>query len=384
MNILAVDTALGACSVAAISGPEVRAHRWLAMPKGHAEALAPMVDAVMREARWAFSNVSRLGVTTGPGTFTGQRVGLAFMRGLKLALGVPLVGMTTLEAMAAAAASEGGTDLVGVLHEARRGEAYGALLAGGRLVLRPQLAGVETMWERMRVAVAERGTRGPILFAGTGADAAAAWFCAQGLEARLTEIRQPDALWVARLALAAPEPRETAKPLYLRAPDARLAKAALSVRRAVEADSALLAALDAACLPEVWEAGFFEQILKDPGGFAFIGEANGVPLGFVLGRRAADEAEILALGVLPAYRRNGLGGRLVRAAAVRAQALGATALFLEVAVDNGAARALYAAHGFCEAGARKRYYGAGAGGDALVLRGAPSTILAVGIDGEVA
>ena len=70
----------------------------IVMDRGHAEALAPMVEDAMRGI--AFADLDRLAVTTGPGTFTGQRVGLAFMRGLRVALHRPLIGITTLAAMA--------------------------------------------------------------------------------------------------------------------------------------------------------------------------------------------------------------------------------------------------------------------------------------------
>ena len=106
MKILAVDTALGACSVAALLDDAIVAHRWIAMLRGHAEALAPMVQETLEDAHVQLGEFDRLAVTTGPGTFTGQRVGLAFMRGLRLALARPLVGITTLEAMAEAAKAE--------------------------------------------------------------------------------------------------------------------------------------------------------------------------------------------------------------------------------------------------------------------------------------
>jgi tRNA threonylcarbamoyl adenosine modification protein YeaZ len=106
IRILAVDTALGACSAAVLEGDVVRSHRFVAMERGHAEALAPMVEEVMRESGLAFADLDRLAVTTGPGTFTGQRVGIAFMRGLRIALKKPLAGITTLDAMAAAAMAE--------------------------------------------------------------------------------------------------------------------------------------------------------------------------------------------------------------------------------------------------------------------------------------
>src|SRR5579859_2376873 len=122
--LLAVDTALGACSVALLDGDKVRAHIFEPMERGHAERLAPMVDEAMKSAQADFAQLTRLAVTTGPGTFTGQRVGLAFMRGFRLALQVPLIGVTTLEAIAAAAMDETGQTRAAVIHDARRDEAY--------------------------------------------------------------------------------------------------------------------------------------------------------------------------------------------------------------------------------------------------------------------
>ncbi len=80
-------------------------HRFEEMARGHAEALAPMVETAMAQSRLGFAALDRLAVTTGPGTFNGQRVGLAFMRGLRVALKKPLTGITTLAAMAAATQS---------------------------------------------------------------------------------------------------------------------------------------------------------------------------------------------------------------------------------------------------------------------------------------
>ena len=91
--------------------------------------------------------------------------------------------------------------------------------------------------------------------------------------------------------------------------------------------------------------------------------------GFVLLQVAADEAEILTLAVRSSARRRGTGSRLVVAAGVRASAMGARRLFLEVAEDNAAARALYATLGFEPAGRRRRYYARkdGPAVDALLL-----------------
>ena len=125
-----------------------------------------------------------------------------------------------------------------------------------------------------------------------------------------------------------------------------------------------LAALHAAAFPASWDAAAFAGLLGQPGVFAEVGQN-----GFILIRAVADEAEILTLAVRPEARRRGLGARLVETAADRAAGMGAERLFLEVAEDNAAARGLYAACGFTEAGRRRGYYRAPGGGrtDALIL-----------------
>ena len=212
MLLLAIDTALGACSVALLEGGQPRAHIFEPMERGHAERLAPMVDEAMKAAKADFQKLERLAVTTGPGTFTGQRVGLAFMRGLRLALRIPLVGVTSLEAMAAAAMAETGQARAAAIHDARREEAY-LLLKDGDAVVQPPvvLSFVE--------ALARIKSFGPCAIAGTGAEPARE---SLGEGFALSRIRQPDALWVGRLARAMPVPEKAPGPLYLRAPDAKL------------------------------------------------------------------------------------------------------------------------------------------------------------------
>jgi tRNA threonylcarbamoyladenosine biosynthesis protein TsaB len=215
MKILAVDTALGACSAAVLDDDTVRAHALEAMERGHAEALPPMVQAVMREARLQFAELDRLAVTTGPGTFTGQRVGLAFMRGLRIALKRPLVGITTLQAMAVAAMGEAGVEFGAALHDAKRGEVYAAVYARNAMLLEPALL----LFADAVAAIREHVREHPVALAGTAATATAE---ALGGASLVTSIIHPDALWVARLAQGAPEPVEAPRPLYLRPPDARL------------------------------------------------------------------------------------------------------------------------------------------------------------------
>jgi ribosomal-protein-alanine N-acetyltransferase len=101
-------------------------------------------------------------------------------------------------------------------------------------------------------------------------------------------------------------------------------------------------------------------LLGQPGVSGFIDTGGGL----LLLRVAADEAEILTIGVTA--RRRGIGRRLLAQAIASARAAGATAMFLEVAADNKAANALYAGAGFIQVGERRGYYPDG--GDALVLR----------------
>jgi tRNA threonylcarbamoyladenosine biosynthesis protein TsaB len=216
MKILAVDTALGACSAAILDDNKVLAHRFVAMERGHAEAIAPMVDAAMRESGVTFAALDRLAVTTGPGTFTGQRVGLAFMRGLRVALKRPLIGITTLHAMCAAAMAEAATPFAAAIHDARRGEAYLSVASALQTVLPASLVPLDNAGAQISSLVHGEA---PVALAGSAAE-----FVADRMHIAtyVTSILQPDALWVARLAVLAAETSEAPHPLYLRAPDARL------------------------------------------------------------------------------------------------------------------------------------------------------------------
>lgn len=220
MKILAVDTALGACSVAVLDGDLVRAHRFEQMERGHAEALAPMVQDAMREAALDCGELQRLAVTTGPGTFTGQRVGLAFMRGLRLALKKPLIGITTLDAMAAAAMKEMDAKVGIALHDAKRGEVYLGMRAGQQTVIAPTLLPFGDALAATQQALDDDANL--LAMAGTAGLAACEYFRSRGRVAQVTSVLQPDAIWVARLAVAAVDSNVPPRPLYLRPPDARL------------------------------------------------------------------------------------------------------------------------------------------------------------------
>ena len=215
MKLLALDTAMAACSVAVCDGGRITAAEHRAMARGHAEALLPMVEAAMAAAGLAYDDLDAFAVTRGPGTFTGLRIGLAAARGLALAAARPLIGLTTLEVLAATVpeVARGGSIMAAI--EARRGEVYGQIFSSA---LAPLCAPAALAAE----ALAAKPWRPPVSVVGDAAPRLLALLAGSGVA--VPGDGQPDARAVARLAVARPLPAvgTPVSPLYLRAPDARL------------------------------------------------------------------------------------------------------------------------------------------------------------------
>lgn len=205
MIVLAIDTCLFACSAAVVRDGVVLAAKVEPMDRGHQERLAPLVAELMSEAGVAFDQVDRIGVTVGPGSFTGLRVGLAFAKGLSAALGIPAVGIGSLEALAKA--HEG---RVFAVLDAKRGQVYLQAFADGVAVSAPDALPIET-------AAARVAELAPDVLVGTGAKLLAEL----RPSAQVVESNHADPALVAALAAAARSPAPP-RPLYLRAPDAKL------------------------------------------------------------------------------------------------------------------------------------------------------------------
>ncbi|MFN5453156.1 tRNA (adenosine(37)-N6)-threonylcarbamoyltransferase complex dimerization subunit type 1 TsaB, partial [Bradyrhizobium sp.] len=126
MLILAIDTALDHCAAAVLDTDSavMRAQETLPMKRGHAEALMPLVARVRQQSGIAFQELDRIVVTTGPGSFTGLRVGLSAARGIALAAHKPVVGVTTLSAYAAPVVSADGDAPVISAIDARHDHVY--------------------------------------------------------------------------------------------------------------------------------------------------------------------------------------------------------------------------------------------------------------------
>ena len=213
MLVLAIDTALAACSAAVLDAQrgELLAAESLARVRGHAEALLPLVARVMQGARTRFVDLSRIAVTVGPGSFTGLRVGISAARAIALATQLPAVGVTTLEAYAAPYFGSGkGSFAVAI--DARHQHVYLQVFAAdGQPRIPPGIASL---------AQAIAAASGAARVIGSGAPLIAAVWPAG--EAPIFDPREaPDIGWVARLGASAAKSSTPPKPLYLRAPDAR-------------------------------------------------------------------------------------------------------------------------------------------------------------------
>ena len=215
VTTLGLDSTGNACSAAIWRGERVVASRFAAMARGQAEALVPMVAAVLEEAALAIEALDLIAVTVGPGAFTGVRIGIAAARGLSLASGVPALGVSSFAAAAAQAPMEErrGRPLLVAL-DSRRAEFFAAMFGADDAPLWPgALLSADE--------IAARLPAGPLLLAGDAAAVLAAQLRRPDL-ALASRAGAFDAGDVAGLAARAwrpgvrPPPPE---PLYLRAPD---------------------------------------------------------------------------------------------------------------------------------------------------------------------
>jgi tRNA threonylcarbamoyladenosine biosynthesis protein TsaB len=226
MRVLAIDTALAACSAAVLdTAYGVVASESLPMVRGHAEALMPLVARVMQEAGLAFRDIDRVVVTTGPGSFTGLRVGIAAARGIALAAALPIVGISTLSAYAAPyLAADDKLPVVAAI-DARHQHVYLQVFgAGGHELGEPRLAPLSDAVHAAAGASARIVGSAAQTVADALPDAAATPVAIDAREA-------PDIAWVARIGAVVAEANAPPKPQYLRAPDAQPQNASQLPRR---------------------------------------------------------------------------------------------------------------------------------------------------------
>jgi tRNA threonylcarbamoyladenosine biosynthesis protein TsaB len=219
VRILAFDTATPATAVALMDGDAVAEASHLPAGgerPGHAAQLLPLAARLLADAGLAFTDLDRIAVGTGPGTFTGLRIGVATARALAQATGAELVGVSTLRTLAEAARTDPEGPVMSVL-DARRGEAFVAVYEGDEEIVPPAAVTPEilaTMVRAGRPAVGDGAVRFRAVLEPPGAR----------IPADGSPLHRVSATTMARLAERAPTAgREGVTPDYLRLPDAEIA-----------------------------------------------------------------------------------------------------------------------------------------------------------------
>ncbi len=224
--LLAIDTSLGGVSVCAMhAGAPDGVVETALMERGHAEALLPMVDRLVSDLEGGFRALARVAVATGPGSFTGIRVGVAAARAVGLACKIPVVGVSTLAALAAPAIAAGFFPTIAAAVDARHGNVYVQSFSGtGETRLAPAF---------LSAAEAIRAVGpGPVRLIGSGAPMMAIEAWSAGIEAEIDDRSvMADILFVARLGWLADPSRAKPQPFYLKPPDAKPPASGVLARR---------------------------------------------------------------------------------------------------------------------------------------------------------
>lgn len=214
MRILAIDTALDACSacVATDESEELLGTETMTLGRGHAEALLPLIERVMSRIDGGFESLDRVAVTVGPGSYTGLRVGLSAARAIGLAAAVPVVGVTTLSALLAPQLALNADALVVAAIDARHAAVYLQAISAAGVAVAPAHLSIEEAVERLDTGA---------ILVGSGASALAAAARERGIAVEVAETGPPQIGWVAQLGLVADPDQALPRPLYLRGADAQ-------------------------------------------------------------------------------------------------------------------------------------------------------------------
>lgn len=226
MNLIAIETATDVCGVALLQGGRVTVDLSLARPRAHAENLVLLIQDALRYGGLSRADLDAVAVSMGPGSYTGLRIGVSAAKGLAVALGIELVGVPTLEALAASAvpaAREG--DVICAALNARRDEVYAAAFRVGSGGALENVAGTTALGEPDVPAWFEDLPSGIVWITGDGGPKVTSALGEQdsGRTHLLEpELHPPSAAWVARLgshrlAQRAVEDAASFEPFYLKA-----------------------------------------------------------------------------------------------------------------------------------------------------------------------
>ncbi len=353
--ILTIDTATPAVTAGLVGTDRrtVLAERVTVDARAHAERLTPNVLAALDDAGIGMADLAAVVVGCGPGPFTGLRVGMASAAAYGHALGIPVYGVCSLDAIGVAAAAVSKGEVL-VVTDARRREVYWARYRDGIRVAGPAVSAPADVDPDDAVAVA-------------GSPAHAGLF-----DLPVLDIAYPTpAGLVAAVRDWDAEPAPSV-PLYLRRPDAKPTASAapvVTLGALADTDAVRCAELEAQLFggDDPWPAAAFSRAISARDHHYVAARIGDTLVGYAgiarLGRTPPFEFEVHTIGVDPAHQGRGIGRRLL--ADLLDYADGGV-VHLEVRTDNAAAIALYRAVGFVETGLRRRYYRNGA--DAYMMQ----------------
>ncbi len=222
MWILAIETSSPRGSVALVADGQVAAYEYHSVPNAHAERILPMVHRVCQVAGCPKDRLCRIAVGTGPGSFTGLRVGLALAQGIALGLGIEVVGVGSLRAMASAVPADIRGNRLCLL-DARRGEVFCAAYdVEDHELIAPRTVGLEELSSLLDASIGDQAGNGPVVV-GQDADrllqkagASGAARCFRSHDSDLPDARPVGLLAATSARLGPPVPE------YVRDADAKL------------------------------------------------------------------------------------------------------------------------------------------------------------------
>lgn len=233
MRVLAIDTALNVVSACVWDGEsgQTIAQESRPVERGHDEHLLPAIQRVLEASEGGLDGIDRIAVTTGPGSFTGIRIGIAAARAIAMVRNTPVVGVPTLIAYAAPFIGKGDATVAAMI-DARHGQVYVQVFSSvGKCIVEPRTTTIAA-------AVRLLGS-GAVFLTGNAAPVAAieAWSC--GMKAEIGgEPSCPDISYVARLGMLADPAQSVPVPVYMNAGTFKTA-ANSAIPRAVDAPRAL-------------------------------------------------------------------------------------------------------------------------------------------------
>ena len=412
MIVLALDTSTDmlACAVGRVEGGvvEVLSCRDHMCRRQANVELAGTCKEALAAAGLAMSDVDAVLVGRGPGSFTGVRIGIATAKGLACGAGLPLFGVSALDAMAWSAHAAGARGTLAVMGDAMRGEVYPGIYrlddAGAHRAFAAEtvakadaaVAGLAARADAAELTLSGNGLvkyRARFEAAGFSAEHVAAedawWPTGEGL---LRAAAEADAFRTAPAGGALGDPA-LVLPIYTRLSDAEeTERTRLGLKKPatveltgcddalagihsqlrpmtvndVHAVAELEAAVFAGANHEPWSEQVFYDDVTTHNHVWWVAHDRGQVVGYAGGTVVADELQVANVAVADGRRREGIAARLLARVAYDAQMLNATWSTLEVEVGNDAAEKLYEKLGYTEAGVRPNYYGAGH--DARIMR----------------